>query len=130
MKKATELNIYILGQSLLLSEWSSLMGDKYLHALPFPWKFTDDYKKASVIAWDGLMTPNASSILGEVEALLKEEGRILLLQREAFTLFQDNPWIKYLDLDQVRYVELPSGGVLPEDLLEALETCHKKLHNV
>jgi hypothetical protein len=130
MKKASELNIFILGQSLLQPEWSSLMGDKYRHALPFSWKITDDFNKAQVIAWDGLMTPNASSVLEKVEALLKEEGRILLLQREGFTLFQDNPWIKYLDLDQVRYVELPSGGVLPEDLLEALEICHKKLHNV
>jgi hypothetical protein len=124
------MKIFILGQSLLMSDWSSLSGDKYRHALPFSWSFTDNYKMASVIAWDGLMTPRSLPILKEVQKLLKEEGKILLLQVEALTLFKEHPFVHYLDLDQIRYVELPLGGTVPEDILSALETCHKKLNNV
>lgn len=113
-----------------MSDWSSLLGDKYRHALPFSWSFTDDPKAASVIAWDGLMTPRSRPVLEQVQELLKEEGKILLLQIEALTLFKEHPFIQYLDLDQIRYVELPLGGIVPEDILSALETCHKKLNNV
>ncbi|HXH76324.1 MAG TPA: hypothetical protein VNJ08_15235 [Bacteriovoracaceae bacterium] len=130
MKKENELKVYLLAQTTLLPEWISLMGDKYLHALPFTVQFTEEINEAEVIAWDGFLSSKGAYYLGETISRIKAGKVLLLLQREAFTLFKDHPYLTYIDPDPDHYVELPGGNVLPEDLLSALETCYKKLQHV
>lgn len=124
------MQIFLLNQTTLEGEWMSLLGDKYREALPFSWTFTDNFQEAQVVAWDGLLTPKLKGELKQVIESLKNGQKILLLQREALTLFEEQSFIEYLDLDQVRYVELQSMNVLPEDLILALESCHRKLAHV
>jgi hypothetical protein len=132
VKKTTELElkIFLLGPSLYASEWAALLGDKYRMALAFPWAFTSNIKEAQVIAWNGTYNKKSAEVYKQVEAMLKEENRILVLENEAKTLFDREKTVSYIDLHDMRLVALPSGGVLPEDLLSAIDTCHKKLHHV
>jgi hypothetical protein len=130
MKKENELKLYLLAQSTLLHEWASLLGDKYVNALPFKWSMTDSYEQANVIAWDGLMNTKAAYYFQDILTSLNSGQSILLLQSEASTLFHDHLYLQKINLNQVRYVELPGGNILPEDLLIALEICHQKLNHV
>jgi len=124
------LNIFIFGTTLYSNEWSALLGDKYQSALSFPWAITDDVEHAEVIAWSGLMNSKSSVQLKKFESILKEKNRILILENEAKSLYASNPDTLSIDLHEIRFVALPSGGVLPEDLLAAIDNCHKKLTNV
>jgi hypothetical protein len=130
MKNEYALKVYLLPQLLLQSQWDSLLGDKYAHALPFRWEFTDDPALAHVIAWDGFYSPKARTYYEEVIALIKSGNKVLLLQREAFTLFNSSPFLESINVEQFPIVELSVGNALPEDLLAALEACRKKVNNV
>src|SRR5262245_24748613 len=121
MKKTeTVLNLYLLGQTTLASEWTSLLGDKYREALPFAWAFTDSIDEAQVIAWDGVTTAKSHYYFAPVIERLKEKKAVLLLQREAYTLFNDDPFLAFVRPEDLHCIELPSGNVLPEDLLFAI----------
>lgn len=130
MKNETELMICLLGQTTLLAEWASLAGDKYRSALGFPWRFTDDVDAAQVIAWDGVLTAKSSFYFTPVVERLKEGKAVLLLQREAWTLFNDDPFLTFVDPKDLKVVELASGNALPEDLLAALIAAREKLGHV
>lgn len=130
MTKNNELKIFLLNQCLHESEWSSLLGDKYVSALPFPWSFTEKFEEAQIVAWDGFINPKMAPKLTNIINSLKSGQKILLLQREAYTFFEKNLFATFMNLDQVRYVELQSANVLPEDLILALELCHKKIYHV
>lgn len=130
MKKETGLKIYLLSQTSLLAEWFSLLGDKYLHALPFNIEFTEDINAAEVIAWDGFYNAKGAYYLEEVISRIKSKKSVLLFQYEAFTLFKDDPYLIAINLENEQYVELSGGNILPEDLLSALDMCFKKIHHV
>ena len=67
-----------------------------------------------------------------VEKIINDtkSDKILLLIGESCTLLKDHSVIKLLDFENLNYVNLPGWNVLPEEVLAALETCHKKLKNV
>lgn len=130
MKNETKLKIYLLSQTSMDTQWTSLLGDKFLRALPFDWTFTSIMEEAHVIVWDGLMNAKGAYYLERARQLLASGGPVLLLQRSAQTLFREHPFVREADLSGARFVELPSGNVLPEDLLAGIEACYKKLNNV
>jgi len=130
MKTAeTVLNIYCLTQPILNTEWASIQGDKYRHALPFSWNIVDDIESAQVVAWDGVITPKNRIFISKVMDQIKS-GKILLLQGEASTLMRSHPFVELVKPDNLNIVEVHGWGVLPEELLSALELCHKKLGHV
>ena len=130
MKNDFVLKIYILPQSLLFPEWSSLLGDKYRNALPFKWEMTNDVEAAQVIVWDGMMTAKSGPLMHRVEEGLKTGGKLLILQHEAYTLFRSHPYVESIDTKDMKLIELSSANLLPEDMLGALDECYKKLHHV
>lgn len=130
MKNEKELKIYLLAQRTLHIEWASLLGDKFRNALSFPWAFTDKIEDADVVAWDGFMNMKGSYYLEGVLSSVRSGKKILLLHREAYTLFKGDPFLMLPDFPEAHCVELPGGNVLPEDLLTAIEQCREKLKNV
>jgi Ni,Fe-hydrogenase III small subunit len=127
MEKKTELlKIYLFSGPLLSTEWLSLLGDKYVHALKFTWEYVKNPDEADIIVWDGVISPKLSLYADKIVARL-EVGKVLLLTGEARTLYENHPFVKLLKLNQLRYVEVPGWSVLPEELLLALTTCHQKL---
>jgi len=117
-------------QGIAEREWSSLLGDKYRSALPFSWELTEDPEKAQVFVWEGTVTKKSAPTYKKILELLKQGERVLLLHPSAWTLFKDEPKVIPVDLEQIRYVEIPGGNVLPEDLLWGLSECFKKLQHV
>lgn len=130
MREERILNVYLLPQGPAGGEWASLLGDKYFNALPFKWELTENVEEAQVFVWEGAVTPKSEPVLKKVEELLKQGERVLLLQPVAQSLMKDYSFTRTIDLEQVRYIELPSGSLLPEDLLWGLDECQKKLKHV
>ena len=129
MDKNTSLKLYLMSNPTLNSEWSAIFSDKYAYALSFTWEVVESPEFADVIAWDGVITPKLELYIDRIFKRL-ENHAILLLQGEARTLYENNPYVKSLKLDQLRYVELPGWSVLPEEILMALTVCHQKLNHV
>lgn len=123
------LKIYCLNQPLLTTEWVSILGDKFAHALPFTFVLTDNIELADVVAWDGVITLKQRQLLPDIEASL-EKGKILLMMGESQTLYQQHPFIKIYHSSQVATIQLTGWSVLPEEILGALELCYQKITNV
>ncbi len=122
MEKNT-LNIYCLGGPLLSTEWTSIMGDKYREHLSFEPVLVANPDLAQVIVWDGVMTPKSQNPITELLDRVGEKT-VFLLTGEAATLFQDHPFIR-LNTRNLPSVFLPPSKVLPEEILESLESCRK-----
>lgn len=128
-QKKAVLKIFSLGHPLMTTEWRSILGDKYCHALPFDYVITDQMEDASVIAWDGVISLKQRRILPEIEAQLKK-GKILLMMGESQTLFQDYPIVKIFNSPEIATIQLTGWSVLPEEILAALEACFQKTTHV
>ncbi len=131
MKKETQqpLRLFCFSHLLLATELPALTGDKYGSALPFPWELTTEYTAADVVLWDGVITPRnrpmAARILEDVRG-----PKVLLLIGESATLFRQNPLVELVDPQAFNAVELAGWNVLPEDILEAIAKCHKRVNRV
>jgi hypothetical protein len=128
-EKALPLKIFNFGHPLTHTEWMTVMGDKYAQVLPFEWELGHEMKDAQVIAWDGIITPKNQSL---VESMLQElkSNKILLLIGESMTLLKNHPMVKIFEPHEINFVELLGWNILPEELLEAFNTCHQKLNHV
>lgn len=127
MEKNT-LTVYRLGGPLLSTEWSSLMGDKYRGHMDFETVLVQTPEEARVIVWDGVLTPKSAPLINDVMAKANP-NTVFLITGEAQTLFQDHPFVK-LGARPEATVFLPPSRTLPEDLLEALEECRKRMAHV
>lgn len=123
------LKIFNLSQPFMKTEWLSLLGDKYRDTLSFPWEIVSDYESAEVVVWDGVISPKRAESINRVLEDLKN-NKVLLLMGESMISLRDHKIVSLVDLDQIRYVELPGWTVLPEDILGAIELCHQKLKHV
>ena len=123
------LKIFSLGQPLMHTEWKSILGDKYCHALPFDYTLTDNIDEAGVIAWDGVISLKQRRIESELIAHL-QKGKVLLRMGESQTLFADHPYIKLFQSPEIATIQLTGWSVLPEEILAALEACYQKMTNV
>ncbi len=123
------LKIFLMSQPLANTEWSSLLGDKYLGSTSFRWEFVENIQDSEVIAWDGVITPKFSIFKDQIFSLLAS-GRVLLIQGEARTLYKSHPFVELFNLESVKLVELPGWSVLPEEMISALELCRQKLGHV
>jgi len=123
------LKIYSLGHPLMTTEWRSILGDKYCHALSFDFLITENIEEASVIAWDGVISLKQRRLQPEIEAQLKK-GKILLMMGESQTLFQDYPLVKIFNSPEIATIQLTGWSVLPEEILAALEACYQKISHV
>jgi hypothetical protein len=130
MKETHEpLRLFSFSHLLLATELPALTGDKYAHALPFPWVLTADYDAADVVLWDGVITPRNRGAV--VRLLADARGpKVLLLVGESATLLRDNPVAELVDPAGLNAVELPNWNLLPEDLLAALVECRKRVTRV
>ena len=123
------LKIFNFSHPLMRTEALALLGDKYAHGLPFRFAFVETPEAAEVIAWDGVLNPkNASYVEVIVEEL--KRNKILLLLGESATLVQNHRTVELFDLTNLNFVEGSGWNALPEEILQALETCHQKLRNV
>lgn len=129
VQKRAVLKIFSLGHPLMTTEWKSILGDKYCHALPFDYEITDMMEEASVIAWDGLISLKQRRNLPEIEAELKK-GKVLLMLGESQTLFQDFPIVKFFNDPEIATIHLTGWSVLPEEILAAFEACFQKINHV
>jgi Ni,Fe-hydrogenase III small subunit len=125
-KERALLKIFTLSHPLLETEWLSLLGDKYSGALEFDFIIVDDVNEAQVVVWDGIITPKNTFYIKPLLEKIKT-SKILLLQGEMRSLFTGHPFVKMVNLENMKYVELPGLSVLPEELLGALEQCYQKL---
>jgi hypothetical protein len=123
------LKIFSLGHSMMTTEWRSILGDKYCHALPFDYRITDNIDDASVISWDGLISLKQRSIQAEMEGHL-QKGKILLIMGQSSTLFRDHAMVKYFNNSDKSTVYLNGWSVLPEEILDALNNCYQKIIHV
>lgn len=123
------LKIFSLGHPLMHTEWKSILGDKYCHALPFDYEVTQSLEDASVIAWDGVISLKQRRLEEEILSQLRK-GKILLRMGESQTLFQGHPFIKLFNSSEISTVPLYGWSVLPEEILAALEECYQKLAHV
>ncbi len=123
------LKIFSLGHVLMTTEWKSILGDKYCHALPFDYLITDNIEEASVIFWDGLISLKRQSIQQEVQALISK-GKILLILGESSTLFENHSIVQYYKNSDASTVYLNGWSILPEEILAALEACYQKTIHV
>lgn len=130
MKEKTEpLRIYNFSHPLMATEMLSLLGDKYSDTLSFPWEFTQDYQRSDIVLWDGVLTiKNEESVSKVLEHV--RSGKVLLLVGESMTLLKDHPMVKLADTSGLNVVEVPGWNILPEEILSAFESCHKKLNHV
>ncbi|HXH30450.1 MAG TPA: hypothetical protein VNJ01_06540 [Bacteriovoracaceae bacterium] len=130
MKKSEPvLKIFNLSQPVVATEWSSLMGDKYQGTMSFNWEFVTDFSEAQIILWDGVMTPKGAPFFRKVLAQMAQ-SKILLLYGEAMTSLKNHWPVELIDPEQFNWVDLTGWSVLPEDILSALEQCHRKLTHV
>jgi hypothetical protein len=126
MKEQPVLRIFCMSHPVLHTEWLSLQGDKYRGAMPFDVVMSTNFDDAHVVVWDGIITPKNAFYLKPLMEKIKQ-SKVLLLQGETRTLYTGHPFVKLVNLDQFKYVELPGLTVIPEDLLKALEQCYQKL---
>ncbi len=123
------LRLFSFSHLLHATEIRSLTGDKYGRALPFAWELTTDYDAADVVLWDGVITARNRSAVARILADARG-SKVLLLIGESATLFQNNALVELVDPVAINAVELPGWNVLPEDILEALAKCHKRVNRV
>ncbi len=130
MKEQIEpLRIYNFSHPLMMTEIFSIAGDKFANALSFNWEMTTNYEIANVVLWDGIITPKNQVFVDKILKDIKS-GKILLLIGESMTLLMNHPGLKILKPENLNYVELTGWNILPEEILSALEVCHKKLKYV
>lgn len=129
-QKRAVLKIYSLGHPLMTTEWRSILGDKYCHALPFDYEITDSIEEASVIAWDGVIPLKQRRNLPAIEAQLRK-GKVLLMLGESETLFKDNQLVSiFRSSSDISTIHLTGWSVLPEEILATLEACYQKIIHV
>lgn len=130
MKDKTQpFKIFNFSHPLMATEVLSLLGDKYAQTLPFEWEFSTDYASSDVVLWDGVITvKNASLTQNMIEDV--KQGKVLLLIGESLTLLKDHPMVKLQNTENLNVVEVPGWNVLPEEILLAIENCHKKSKHV
>ncbi len=128
-QKRAVLKIFSLGHPLMTTEWRSILGDKYCHALPFDFVVTDNMEEASVIAWDGVISLKQRRNQAEIEAQLRK-GKVLLMMGESQTLFKDFPLVRIFNSPEIATIQLTGWSVLPEEILAALEACYQKITHV
>lgn len=127
-KNQKQLSIYCLGGPWLSTEWLSLMGSKYIEHMDFVPVLVTSPDSAQVIVWDGILTPKSSrTMLSLLENLGSQ--KVLLLTGEAETSLQGSPFIK-LNRGDLPHVVLSPSRVLPEEILESLQECRKRLGHV
>jgi hypothetical protein len=124
----SNLNIYCLGGPFLSTEWPSIMGDKYRDHMNFRPVIVSSPEEAQVVVWDGVLTPKSSALINDFLEGLSEKT-VLLITGEAATLFSDHPYVK-LQTKMKDAVHLPPSRVLPEEILEVLDECHRKVTHV
>jgi Ni,Fe-hydrogenase III small subunit len=123
------MNVYLLSHAALHTEWLSLMGDKYRHLPEFEWQIVPTPEQADVFVWDGIISPKGRTSLKPILEYL-HGNKVLLLQGEGQTLMSDHPYMKLVNLTNLKYVQLPGWSVLPEAIIEALKQCYQKLGHV
>jgi hypothetical protein len=128
-KNKPVLKIFSFGHPLMTTEWRSILGDKYCHALPFDYVITDNMGDASVIAWDGVVSLKFRGFQAELEKQLTK-GKVLLLVGESHTLFQKGSLVSIFNNPEIATIQLNGWSVLPEEILSALETCYQKITHV
>jgi hypothetical protein len=122
-KNKPVLKIYCFSQPLLMTEWRSLLSDKFNLALPFDVELTDQPTMANVIAWDGVVSPKFERFQSRMQELLS--NKTLLLMGEAQTLLAQHPIATLFSNADFRTVRLPGWSVLPEELMAALVECYQ-----
>lgn len=128
-EKVAPLRIYNFSHPLMNTEWLSIQSDKFSRALPFEWETVSDYASAEIVVWDGVITPKNEEIVSRMMNDFKET-KVLLLLGESMTLLKNHPIVKMLNPTGLRFVEVASWNILPEEILSALEICREKLKNV
>ena len=128
-KNKVVLKIFCLNQPFIDTEWRSILGDKYSHALPFDYTITKSIEESTVIAWDGIVSLKLRRILPEIAAHLKS-GKVLLMMGESQTLLRDHLLVELFNSPEVSTIQLSGWSVLPEEILAALQTCYQKIANV
>lgn len=128
-KNKPELKIYCLNQPVISTEWKSILGDKYCHALPFIPSLTTEIEESSVIAWDGVISLKMRRILPKIVGQL-QSGKILLLVTDSESLIKNQDQIKLFDPQGVVSISLNGWTLLPEEILGALESCYQKKNHV
>lgn len=104
------------------------MGDKYRSHMYFETVIVQTPEEAKVIVWDGVLTPKSAPVINDVIDRA-DKNSVFLITGEGQTLFQDHPFVKLSGRTDAA-VFLPPSRSLPEDLLEALEECRKRLNHV
>lgn len=122
-KQKPVLKIYCLSQPILLTEWRSLLSDKYFSALPFEPILTENAADADVVAWDGMISSKFERLLPRLLEILS--GKTLLLVGEAQTLLKDHPYVRLFSAGDFKTVQLPGWSILPEELLDVLNQCYQ-----
>lgn len=122
------LKIYHLSHPLHQTEWLSVLGDKYSHALHFKWEEVEEIENSHIVVWDGVITQKNKYYIDSILPQLKT--KTVLLMGEARTLLKDEPSVKIYSNTEASVVELPGWSVLPEDILAVLEACYKKMTHV
>ena len=110
-----------------MTEWRSILSDKFAHSLPIQLELTDDPAQASVVAWDGMVSAKMQRLLPEIEQML--QGKTLLVMGEAQTLLKDHPFVRIFKAVE-HAPQLTGWSVLPEELLESLMSCYQKSADV
>lgn len=128
-KKNTTLKLFNFSHPLMNTEMYSIAGDKYSGTLSFTFEFVDNINDSDVVLWDGLITSKNKNVAEIILGLIGPE-RILLLIGESLTLFREHPMVKLIDYKNLNLMELPGWNVLPEEILQTLTECYKKLKNV
>lgn len=126
--KRSVLKVFCLSLPQLATEWGSILGDKYRHALPFDVEIVSDPIHSQVIAWDGVVSKKFEIILPEIKGLLKD--RILLLTGESTTLLSELKLIETPKIEARAVIELPGWTFLPEELLASLQACFERVSHV
>jgi hypothetical protein len=128
-EKVAPLKIFNFSHPLMNTEWLSIQSDKFSRALPFEWEMVSDYASAEVVVWDGVITAKNSEIVSMMFQDFRE-NKVLLLLGESMTLLRNHPVVKMLNPSGLRFVEVASWNILPEEILSALEQCREKSQHV
>lgn len=122
------IRLYNFSHPLMETEVLSVLTDKYRSILPFECVEVYDLDQADIVLWDGVLTPKNQT---RVEKMMEtiNSGRVLFVLGESQTLFKDHPIVKFVDPSGLNFVELPGWSLLPEDLLQGLNECYKKLNH-
>ena len=128
-KKPIPIKIFSFSHPMVQAESLSVLGDKYKHALPFEWEVVSDLTQAQIIAWDGVVSLKNQLLVDQILTEVKKD-KVLLLIRESMTLLKDHSIVKLYEPHEINYVEVSGWGILPEEILAALNECYKKLKHV